>query len=324
MGALHRVLVVAAMTSAAGFEPAAAQSYPSRPVRFIVPFAPGGGNDVMARLIGTSLAEGLGQQVVVDNRGGAGGIVGSEIAARSAPDGYTLLIGHIGTLAINPSLYAKLPYDPLKDFAPVALVATAQNVLLVYPGLPAKSVKELIVLAKSKPGQLNFASGGVGGAGHLAGELFNSMAGVQMAHVAYKGAGPALTDVVSGQVQLMITNMPAAMPHMKSGRLRALAVTGTHRSALAPELPTINEAGIPGYELTNWFGVVAPSGTAKVIITRLNEEIANGLKMPAMRERLAAVGAEPAGGTPADYFAHIKGEIAKWAKVIVAAGIKVN
>jgi len=316
-GPLFAVLL---LTGCAAF----AQVYPAKPVRFIVPFAPGGGNDVIGRLVSSSLSERLGQQVVVDNRGGAGGIIGSELTAKAAPDGYTLLLGHIGTLAINAGLYPKLSYDPIRDFAPVCLVATAQNILVVHPSLPARSVKELIALAKAKPGQLNFVSGGIGGAGHLAGELLNSMAGVQMVHIAYKGAGPALTDLVAGQVQLMITNMPAAMPHLKSGRLRALGVTGANRSPLMPDLPTISEAGLPGYELTNWFGVVAPAATPRAIVERLNEAIVSGLKTAEMRERLAAVGAEPVGSTPAAFAAHIKSETGKWSKVIATAGIKAN
>lgn len=299
-----------------------AQSYPAKPVRFIVPFAPGGGNDVMARLISGKLSENLGQQVIVDNRAGAGGSIGSELAAKAPPDGYTILMGHIGTLALNRSLYARLPYDPVKDFAPVSLVATAQNILIVHPSLPARSVKQLIAIAKSKPGELNFVSGGVGGAGHLAGELLKALAKVDMVHVAYKGAGPALTDLIAGHVQLMITNMPAAMPHVKSGKLRALAVTGARRSSLVPDLPTIAEAGVPGYELMNWFGVVAPAATPRDIVGKLNQEIVKGLKTGDMRSLLAANGAEPVGSTSEQFAAHIKAEIAKWAKVIRAAGLR--
>lgn len=303
---------------------ACAQAYPAKPLRFIVPFAPGGGNDVLARVLGSKLSEQLGQQVIIDNRAGAGGIVGSELAAKAPPDGYTVLMGHIGTLAINPSLYPKLPYDPIKDFEPVSLAATAQNIVLVHPSLPARNVKELLAIAKAKPGQLNFSSGGSGGAGHLAGELLKDLAKVDMVHVAYKGAGPALTDLIAGNVQLMITNMPAAMPHIKSGRLRALAVTGTARSPLMSQLPTMQEAGVAGYELTNWFGVVAPAATPKEIVLRLNREIVNGLKVQAMRDQLAGLGAEPVGSTPEAFAAHIKAEIAKWAKVISAAGIRAN
>ena len=320
----HRIAALASLLLLLSPSIAWAQSYPSKPLRFIVPFAPGGGNDVMARLIGGKLSETVGQQVIIDNRGGAGGAIGSELAAKAPPDGYTILMGHIGTLAINPALYPKLPYDPLKDFEPVCLVATAQNILVVHPSLPARSVKELISIAKAKPGHLNFVSGGTGGAGHLAGELLKSMAGVDMVHIGYKGAGPALTDLVGGQVHLMITNMPAAMPHVKSGRLRALAVTGESRSALMPDLPTIDEAGVPGYELTNWFGVVAPAGTPQPVVMHLNREIVIGLKTREMRDRLAAVGAEPVGSTPSAFAAHIRAEVAKWAKVITAAGIRAN
>jgi tripartite-type tricarboxylate transporter receptor subunit TctC len=318
----NSVAAVGAVLGFLGFSNVWAQMYPAKPVRFIVPFAPGGGNDVMARLIGSKLAEGLGQQVIIDNRAGAGGSIGSELVAKAPPDGYTILMGHIGTLAINPALYPKLPYDPVNDFEPVVLVATAQNILVVHPSLPVHSVKDLIAMAKKRPGQLNFVSGGTGGAGHLAGELLKSMAGIDMVHVAYKGAGPALRELVGGQVHLMITNMPAAMPHVKAGRLRALAVTGASRSTLVPDLPTMHEAGVTGYELTNWFGVVAPASTPEAIVMRLNREISNSLKTPDMRDRLAALGAEGVGSSPTAFAAHIKAEITKWAKVISAAGIQ--
>ncbi len=278
----------------------------------------------MARIIGQKLSENVGQQVVIDNRGGAGGTIGSELAARSSPDGYTILMGHIGTMAINPALYPNLPYDPVRDFSPVILVATAQNILVVHPSLPVKSVQDLITLAKSKPGQLNYVSGGTGGAGHLAGELLKSLAQVDMVHIPYKGAGPALIDLLAGQVQLMITNMPAAMPHIKANKLVALGVTGAKRSRLAPDLPTIAEAGVPGYELTNWFGVLAPAATPREVINKLNAEIEKGLGTKEMLDRLAANGAEAAGGTPEQFAAYIKSEIGKWARIIRQAGIRAD
>src|SRR5688572_18360068 len=260
---IGKALLLAGLASLAAA--AAAQDYPVKPVRFIVPFPPGEGNDVMARIIAQKLAENLGQQVVIENRSGAGGIIGSELAAKSPPDGYTILMGHIGTLAFNASLYPKLPYDPLKDFAPVSLVAMAQNIFVVHPSLPVKTVKDFVALARSRPGQLNFVSGGTGGAGHIGGELLKLLAKIDMVHVPYKGAAPALTDLIAGNVHLMITNMPAAMPHVQSGRLKAIAVAGAKRSALVPHLPTIAESGVAGYELMNWFGIVAPAGTPRAI-----------------------------------------------------------
>lgn len=325
MNACRRV-GVASLTSFAllASSGAAAQTYPNKAIRFIVPFPPSGGNDVMARIIGQKLSENVGQQVVIDNRGGAGGNIGSELAAASLPDGYTILMGHIGTIAINPALYPKLRYDPIKDFSPVILVATAQNILVVHPSLPVKSVNDLISLAKARPGQLNYVSGGTGGAGHIAGELLKTLAKVDIVHVPYKGAGPALTDLLAGHVQLMITNMPAAMPHIRANKLVALGVTGARRSQLAPDLPTIAESGVPGYELTNWFGVLAPAATAREVINKLNGEIEKGLRTKEMRDRLAANGAEAVGGTPEQFAKHIKAEIGKWAKIIKEAGIRAD
>lgn len=299
-----------------------AQSYPVKPIRFVVPFAPGGGNDIMARLISGKLSDMIGQQVVVDNRAGAGGSIGSKLVADATPDGYTILMGHIGTLALNPSLYKKLPYDPVRSFAPVTLVASAQNILVVHPSLPVRSVRDLVTLARAKPGELNYVSGGRGGAGHLAGELLNHMAKIRMVHVPYKGAGPALIDLVAGHVELMVTNMPAAMPHVRAGKLRALAVTGPQRSRLASELPTISESGVPGYELLNWFGIVAPAATPREISTKLNDVVSRALRTNDMIERLARAGAEPVGLGPDQFAVHIKAEIDKWARVIKAAGIE--
>ncbi|MBI2318924.1 MAG: tripartite tricarboxylate transporter substrate binding protein, partial [Betaproteobacteria bacterium] len=292
-----------------------AQRYPSKPIRLIVPFPPGGGNDILARIIAPKLTESLGQQIVIDNRPGATGTIGSELAARSAPDGYTLLMVTSSTIAVNPSL-SKLPYDPLNDFAPVTQLAGYQLILVVNPSVPAKSVKELIALAKSKPGQLNYASPGSGTSMHLAGELFNAMAGVDMVHIPYKGSVPGMTDMLGGRVQIGFNTMLSTMPYVKAGKLRALALTSAERSPALPDLPTVAEAGVPGYEATSWYGIVAPARTPKEIITELNTELVKILKMPDIREKLSSQGVEPVTNTPEQFAAYIKAEIAKWAKVI--------
>jgi tripartite-type tricarboxylate transporter receptor subunit TctC len=299
-----------------------AQSYPTRPIRIVVPFAAGGGTDIVARTVGTKLGEVLGQPVVVDNRAGAGGTIGTELAAKSVGDGYTLLMGSNGPLAINPNLYAKLPYDPLKDFVPVVLVTTFPFVMVVHPSLPVKSVKDLVALAKARPGQLNYASPGSGSTNHLSAELLKIMAGINLVHVPYKGVVPASTDLISGQVQMLTGDLNTLMPHVRSGRARALAVTSSKRSSLAPELPTVSESGVPGYEVSGWFGVLAPAGTPQGVIRRLNEEIVKGLAGSDMRQRLAGLGGEVAGGTPEHFTAHLRAEIAKWGKLIRAIGLK--
>ncbi len=302
--------------------PAAAQDYPTRPVRLVIPFPPGGSNDVVGRLIAMHLAERLGKQVVVDNRGGAGGVIGTEVVAKSPADGYTLLVISMAH-AVNPWLY-KLTYDPIKDFAPIALLAKGANVLVVHPSLPVKTVKDLIDLAKAKPGQLNFASSGNGTSIHLAGELFKTMAGVSMVHVPYKGSAPAIADLLGGQVSCMFDNMPSSLPHIKAGKLRAIAVTSARRSPAMPELPTIAEAGLPGYEAASWFGLLAPAGTPREIVTKLNHTIVESLKTPEMKERLSSQGAEPVGDSPEEFAAYIRSEIAKWAKVVKASGAKLD
>jgi tripartite-type tricarboxylate transporter receptor subunit TctC len=304
--------------------PAKAQDYPSKPIRLVVPFAAGGATDVLARLVGERLTASLGQQVVVDNRPGAGGNIGSDIVARAEPDGYTILMGAVGTHAINPSLYPKMPYDPVKDFAPVTLVASVPNVLVVNPEVPAKSVEELIDLAKAKPGELNFASSGNGTSIHLSGELFKAMTGTDIVHVPYKGSGPAVTDLLGGQVQMMFDNMPSSLPHVKAGKLRALGVTSAKRSPALPEVPTIAEAGVPGYDATSWFGILAPAGTPEPVVTRLQGAIVQALGEPEMRQRMADLGAEPVGDTPAEFGQFIAAEIAKWAKVVNDAGVKLE
>jgi tripartite-type tricarboxylate transporter receptor subunit TctC len=301
---------------------AAAQAYPAKPIRFIVPSTPGGSVDTIARTIGPRLADRWGQQVIVDNRSGAGGAIAGELVAKSPPDGYTLLVGTVASLATNVSLQKKLPYDPLKDFAPVTLIATQNLMLLVHPSLPVKSVKELTTLAKKKPGSLSFSSAGNGTGGHLSGELYKMLAGVDLLHVPYKGVAPAMIDVVSGQVTMTFASIISGGQQVRTGRLRALAVTGARRSPAVAELPTMIEAGVAGYESATWYGVVAPAGTPADIVNRLSSEIVAILKGPEMNDRLSKEGADPVGNTPAEFARHIQVEIEKWRKVIRAAGIQ--
>jgi len=298
------------------------QDYPTKPIRLIIPFAPGGTNDIYGRLIGARLSETLRQQVVIDNRPGAGGSIGADLAAKSPSDGYTLVIGHIGTLAVNPTLYPKLPYDPVKDFQPISMLAKVANILVVHPSLPAKSVKELIALAKAKPGALVYGSGGVGGAGHLATEYFKMMGRINIVHVPYKGTGPALIDLLAGQTQLVFAGVPGIAAHVRAGKLRALGVSTAKRLAVFPDLPTIDEAGVRGYEATQWYGVLAPAGAPQPIVAKLNGAIVGALETAQMRERLAADGSEPFGSTPAEFLDFIRKEIARWAPVIKAAGMR--
>ena len=301
-----------------------AQAYPVKPIRLVVPFPPGGATDIHARAVAQKLTDAWGQSVIVDNRPGAGGNIGSELVAKAAPDGYTLEMGTVGTHAINASLYSKMPYDHVRDFAPVILVAGVPNVLVVNPGLPVNSVQELIAYAKANPGKLNFASSGSGTSIHLAGELFKVMAGVQMTHVPYKGSSPALQDLLGGQVQLMFDNLPPSLPHIKAGKLRALGVTSATRAPALPDVPTIAESGLPGFEASSWFGVLAPAGTPPAIIAKLNAEIAKWLDTPEAKEKMLALGANAAGGTPEDFAKHIAAETAKWAKVVKESGAKVD
>jgi tripartite-type tricarboxylate transporter receptor subunit TctC len=298
------------------------QAYPTHPIRMVVPFSAGAGvTDIMARLVGQHLGVNLGQQIVIDNRPGAGGIPGTEVVSRAAPDGYTLLMTNVA-LAVNAYLYPKLPYDALKDFTPVTMVNSAPLLLVVHPALPAKSVKELIDYAKSHPGQLNYGSGGVGSTPHLSGELFKSLAGIDAVHVPYKGGAPALTDLVGGQLSFMIENVPGTMPFVKAGKLRALAITSAKRSPLEPALPTMAEAGVPGYEVIGWNGIVAVKGTPPAIVARLHTEVAKILRTPEVTQRLAALGAEPVGNTPDEFGAFIKAEMARWGKIIKEKGIR--
>ncbi len=301
--------------------PVAAQNYPTRAVRVIVPSAPGGGTDISARILAPQLGQFLGQQVIVENRAGAGTMIGGEIVARAAPDGYTLLMG-ISTLAINPAMYKKVPYDALKNLAPISQAVSLSNVLVVHPSLPAKNVKEFVALVKPRPGQINFASAGVGTSPHLSMELFLVMTGLKMLHVPYKGSGPGVTDLIAGHVPAMMPNMLSAQPHIKSGRLRALGVTGSKRAPGAEAIPTIAEAGVPGYEAVQWYGLLAPAATPRDIIVKLHTGVVRALQNPEVRQRLLNDGAEPVGSSPEEFAAYLRSETAKWAKVIQAAGIK--
>ena len=297
--------------------------YPSRPIRLIVPFAPGGSNDIMARLWGQKMTESLGGQIVIDNRAGASGVIGTDIAAKAAPDGYTLLMMSL-TFAVNPSLYKKLPYNTEKDLAPITLVASAPLMLVVHPSIAAKSLNDFLAYARANPGKLNFGSGGPGTTPHLAGEMLKMMAKLQMTHVPYKGGGPALADLVGGQIQLMLENIPSTLPFAKSGKLRALALSGLKRSPLVPDLPTLDEAGLKGYEIVGWNGLFAPAGTQRNIIDHLHRETVKALAQPDVKERLATLGAEGVGNSPEEFRAFVKAEIAKWARVVKEAGLKVE
>src|SRR5438128_8375273 len=281
----------------------APDSYPSKPLRFILPFPPGGPTDILGRLIGERLASSLGQPVVIENRGGAGGNVGAEAAAKSASDGYTIVLV-APSLAISPSLYSKLSYDPVRDFAPVSLVATVPNVIITHPSVPANTLAEFIRLAKTKPGGMNFGSGGSGTSNHLAGELFNIVAGVKLVHVPYKGVNLAMNDVLSGEVHLVVIGIPAAAPHIKAGKLRALALIAPQRSPALPDVPTVAEAGLPNFEVTTWYGVLAPAGTPAPVVTRLNAELVRIMHAPELKERLAAMATEPRTSTPEEFAAY--------------------
>jgi tripartite-type tricarboxylate transporter receptor subunit TctC len=319
---VSRAIAFACFTIAlSAMHPAAAQSYPDKPIRVVVASAPGGGTDFVARVLSTRLAENLAQSLVIDNRGGAGGTIGTDIVAKAAADGYTLLVVFVN-FAIHPSLYRKLPFDSVRDFSPVSTLATTPLLLVVNPQLPAKSVKDFIALGKAPGSRLNYAAPGVGSLGHLAGELFKSMTGVSMAHIAYKGGGPAITALVGGEVQAYFSTMPAALAQVRAGRLRALAVSSARRAATQPDIPTIAESGVPGYDVTGWFGVLAPARTPASVVKRLNEEFARALATPEVRKRLAGEGLDPASSTPDAFAATIRSDIAKWNKVVTQAGIK--
>jgi tripartite-type tricarboxylate transporter receptor subunit TctC len=317
-------IIVARLAASLLATAALAQGYPAKPIRLIVPFAAGGGNDSVARLVGKHLSDSLGQPLVIDNRPGAGGVLGAELAAKAAPDGYTLFLGGVGSHAINPNLSDSLPYDPIRDFAPVALLAQAPLVLVVHPSVPADSFKAFVALARARPGQLNYASNGNGSSSHLAAVMFDSMTGVDMVHVPYKGLSPALTDLLSGRVQLMFSSVVAILPHIKAEKLRGLAVTGNRRLPSIPALPTIAESGLPGYEASSWYGVLAPAGTPREIVARLNAELVKALAQPEVRTSLLAEGAEPIGGTPEQFAAHIRYEKERLGKLIREAKIRLE
>jgi tripartite-type tricarboxylate transporter receptor subunit TctC len=301
-----------------------AQDYPSRPVTLIVPYAAGGGNDVMARIVAEKMSRSLGQQIVIENKGGAGGSIATRQVAKAAPDGYTLGLGGTGTHAINPTLYPNVGYDPRKDFAPVGLIATSALVVLVNTSVPATTIGELIALARRDPGKLNYASAGVGSGIHLGAELFATMAGVKLTHIPYKGSAPALTDLVGGHVAIYFSSLPPAIALIREGKVRALAVTGPQRSALLPDLPTVAEAALPGYESVLHYGIVAPAGTPRPIVEKLNAAMQAALAEADVRERIIADGAEPLPGTPEDYAADIDREETKWSKVVRVSGAKVE
>jgi tripartite-type tricarboxylate transporter receptor subunit TctC len=321
MSIIHDIQKVGLLLSIAwaAAAPALAQPYPGKPVRLVVPTTPGGGTDVTARVIARAMSERLGQQVVVDNRGGASGRIGTESVAHAAPDGYTLLMGGVTPLATIPSLDRKLAYDPVKDFAPVSLVATTQYALVVHPSLPVKSVKELVALGKSRPGEVNFSSVGTGSTAHFTAELLKQLAKVDFLHVPYKGSGPAITAVLSGEVSFYFGSGPSTLPHAKAGRLRPLATTGPKRAMPYPDLPTMNES-VPGHVSTSWYGILAPQGTPGEIVSRLHEVVVGSLNNPTVSKQVAAAGAAPVSSSPQDFAAHIKAELAKWSKVV--KGIK--
>ncbi|MCX7199888.1 MAG: tripartite tricarboxylate transporter substrate binding protein [Proteobacteria bacterium] len=302
----------------------AAERYPDRPIRLLVGFAPGGGADTAARPVAQRLAEAVGQQVVVDNRPGSSGNVAAEIVARASPDGYSVLFGTIANFAINPMIYERLTYDPVRDFAPVTLAAAPVNVVVVHPSVQASTMKELIALIRAKPNTFNYGSSGIGGTGHLAGELMSLMGGLVMTHVPYKGGAPAMADLIGGNIPMVITVVPGAMPQVKAGRARLLAVTTGKRSSLLPDIPTIAESGLPGFEANNWYGVVVPAKTPQSIVARLNTELVKVLNSPGLRETYANQGIEAIPGTPAEFTAYIRSEIAKWGKIVKAAGIKAD
>lgn len=303
---------------------AAAQAYPAKPVRLLVPFAPGGTTDVLARLLGQRLSEGLGQQFVVENRPGAGGNIGTELAARAPADGYTLVMSFDGTMAINPSVYRKLPFDPQRDLAPVANVAQVPLLIVVHPALAAASIAEFVALAKANPARINYSSAGHGSTGHLTGELFSRRAGIQMVHVSYKGGGQAVQDLLGGQIQMLVTALPTVEGHLKAGKLRALGFTSVRRVPGAPDVPTLSESGYPGLEVLSWYGLLAPADTPQDVVRRLNAEVNAVLRTPDMRMRLAALGAEPTGGTPEQFAETIRADAARWAKVVADAAIRID
>ncbi len=315
-----------ALTIAAGAVagPASAQQYPARPIRMIVGFPPGGGTDIIGRIVAQKLSEVLRQTIAVDNRGGASGLVAAELTAKAPPDGYTVMMAHIAAVSILPSLYPKLPYDPQKDFAPVTLVAIGPNLLVVHPSVPVKTVKDLIALAKSKPGQLQYASPGAGTVQHLAAEFFKLQAKVDMLHVPYKGSGQSIVDLIAGQVHLDFDAIPPVINYVRQGRLRAIAVTSAKRSTLLPDIPTISEGGVPGFDMSTWWGIVAPAAVGKDVIGKLHDETVKLLRQGDVKEKIAFVGAETVGNSPEEFAAFIRSEATKYAKIVKEANIKID
>jgi tripartite-type tricarboxylate transporter receptor subunit TctC len=322
---MHQRLVLAAFAAACILVPqlAAGQAYPSKAIRFIVPFAPGGGNDILGRVVAQKLNQSFGVPVVVDNRPGAGGTLGTDLTAKSQPDGYTILINNL-SVAVNVTLYPKLPFDPLKDLQPISLVGRQPNILVVHPTLPAKSWKELQALAKQRPGQLSFSSGGVGSSSHLAGELLKVVAGIDMVHVPYKGMGPALIDLISGQVQLAMATLASALPHIRNQRMRPLAVSTATRVAVVPDVPTLQEAGLRAYEHSTWYGLFVPAATPRPVVDRLNESVRKIVASDDVKQKFSPQGVEPASNSPEEFRAYLTAEIAKWAKVVRSAGLRAN
>ena len=317
-------LIVALASAAPSFAQNAAHAYPDRPIRIIVTFPPGGPTDIIARAVGQKLSEAWGQPVVVDNRAGAGGNIGTELAAKSAPDGYTLLLSNFGPLAISPFVYSKLPYDPVRDLTPITLAATSWFFIVTNPAVPAATLKDFIALAKAKPGQLTFSSSGNASPSHLAGALFQSSAGIKLIHVPYKGGAPSVAAVIGGETQIAIESPPPIVPQVKAGKLRALAAARSNRSALLPEVPTATEAGLPGFEVGSWYGFHAPAGTPKAIVDKLHAEMVKAMNTPELRERFTSVGAEMIANTPQQYGAFVESELKKWGAVIKAAGVKAD
>ena len=318
------VAFIAASIAAAPAQAQSAVDFPSRPIRIVVPFPAGGATDIAARIIGERMSIDWKQPVTIDNRPGAGGNIGSDVVAKSPPDGYTLIMGVTGSHAINVSLYSRMPYDPVKDFEPISQVAVVPNVVVVHPSVPANTLQELVALAKKEPGKLNYASLGNGTAAHLTMEMFKSVAGIEITHIPYKGSAPAVSDLLGGQVQTMIDGLPSALPHVKAGKLRALAVTSAKRSRAAPDLPTIAESGYPGFSADAWSGLFAPKGTPKAVVDKLAGETQLILKLPETQKRLGELGAEPVGSSPAEFAQFVRGEIDKWARVVKASGARLD
>ena len=322
MNPVLKVIVAGCLGGA--FAAAMAQGYPNKPVRWVVPFPPGGSADIMGRMIGQDLAKTLGQQVVIENRAGASAIVGSEYVAKSPADGYTLLQANVSQMTIHPSLYPKLPYDPLKDFAPVTVLGVVTSVVVTTPALPVKSIQDLVALARKRPGLLNFTSSGAGASTHLTGELLKQRAGIAMTHISYKGSGPALTDVMAGFVEVMFENLPSALPFINAGKLQVLAVTGKDRSPVLKTVPTLAESGFPGFDMVSWQALVAPANTPKPVIDKLNAEVARVLRTPEMKEKMIGLGTEVVANTPEQFAQYLREEMAKWSKIVKDAGIKLE